>query len=163
MNKYAGMKYNDIVDGEGVCVSFWTQGCPHKCKGCHNPQTWSFDGGEEVPNDIEKQIIEAIGANGIQRNFSILGGEPLCDENLLLVQSVIESVKNVYPSIKIFVWSGYTIKELSGRRRSNKILNNILSNIDVLIEGRYIQEKRDLALKWRGSSNQKILYRGKDF
>lgn len=163
MNKYAGIKYNDIVDGEGVCVSFWTQGCPHKCQGCHNPQTWSFDGGEEIPNDLEKQIIEAIGANGIQRNFSILGGEPLCNENLSLIQGIVKSVKNVYPSIKIFVWSGYTIEELSGRRRSDEVLNNILSNIDVLIEGRYIQEKRDLTLKWRGSSNQKILYRGKDF
>ena len=163
MNKYAGIKYNDIVDGEGVCVSFWTQGCPHKCQGCHNPQTWSFDGGEEIPNDLEKQIIEAIGANGIQRNFSILGGEPLCNENLSLIQGIVKSVKNVYPSIKIFVWSGYTIEELSGRRRSNEVLNDILSNIDVLIEGRYIQEKRDLTLKWRGSSNQKILYRGKDF
>ena len=146
MNKYAGIKYNDIVDGEGVCVSFWTQGCPHKCQGCHNPQTWSFDGGEEIPNDLEKQIIEAIGANGIQRNFSILGGEPLCNENLSLIQGIVKSVKNVYPSIKIFVWSGYTIEELSGRRRSNEVLNDILSNIDVLIEGRYIQEKRDLTL-----------------
>lgn len=163
MNRYAGIKYNDIVDGEGVCVSFWTQGCPHRCPECHNPQTWDFNGGLEVPSDIREQLIEAIGANGIQRGFSILGGEPLCEENLSLVNDIILSVREVYPQIKIYLWSGYTIEELTARRRSNSTLNSILSNIDVLIEGRYIKEKRDLTLKWRGSSNQKILYRGKDF
>lgn len=163
MNRYAGIKYNDIVDGEGVCVSFWTQGCPHRCPECHNPQTWDFDGGLEVPSDIREQLIEAIGANDIQRGFSILGGEPLCEENLELVNDIILSVREVYPQIKIYLWSGYTIEELTARRRSNSTLNSILSNIDVLIEGRYIKEKRDLTLKWRGSSNQKILYRGKDF
>lgn len=163
MNRYAGIKYNDIVDGEGVCVSFWTQGCPHRCPECHNPQTWDFDGGLEVPSDIREQLIKAIGANDIQRGFSILGGEPLCEENLKLVSDIILSVREVYPQIKIYLWSGYTIEELTTRRRSNSTLNSILSNIDVLIEGRYIKEKRDLTLKWRGSSNQKILYRGKDF
>lgn len=163
MNRYAGIKYNDIVDGEGVCVSFWTQGCPHRCPECHNPQTWDFNGGLEVPSDIREQLIEAIGANGIQRGFSILGGEPLCEENLSLVNDIILSVREVYPQIKIYLWSGYTIEELTARRRSNSTLNSILSDIDVLIEGRYIKEKRDLTLKWRGSSNQKILYRGKDF
>lgn len=163
MNRYAGIKYNDIVDGEGVCVSFWTQGCPHRCPECHNPQTWDFNGGLEVPSDIREQLIKAIGANDIQRGFSILGGEPLCEENLGLVNDIILSVREIYPQIKTYLWSGYTIEELTARRQSNSILNSILSNIDVLIEGRYIKEKRDLTLKWRGSSNQKILYRGKDF
>lgn len=163
MNRYAGIKYNDIVDGEGVCVSFWTQGCPHRCPECHNPQTWDFNGGFEVPSDIKERLIEAIGANDVQRGFSVLGGEPLCDENLRLVNDIILSIREVYPQIKVYLWSGYTIEELIVRRRSNATLESILSNIDVLVEGRYIKEKRDLTLKWRGSSNQKILYRGKDF
>ncbi len=163
MNRYAGIKYNDIVDGEGVCVSFWTQGCPHRCPGCHNPQTWDFSGGFEVPSDIKERLIEAIDANDVQRGFSVLGGEPLCNENLRLVNDIILSIREVYPQIKVYLWSGYTIEELTVRRQSNSILDSILSNTDVLIEGRYIREKRDLTLKWRGSSNQKILYRGKDF
>lgn len=163
MNRYAGIKYNDIVDGEGVCVSFWTQGCPHRCPGCHNPQTWDFSGGFEVPSDIKERLIEAIDANDVQRGFSVLGGEPLCNENLRLVNDIILSIREVYPQIKVYLWSGYTIEELTVRRQSNSILDSILSNTDVLIEGRYIKEKRDLTLKWRGSSNQKILYRGKDF
>ena len=74
MKKYAGLITNDFVNGEGVCVSFWVQGCPFKCKGCHNPETWDFNGGKALPTDIRGQIIKAICANGIMRNFSVLGG-----------------------------------------------------------------------------------------
>lgn len=77
--RYAGLKKNDIVDcEEGICVSLWTQGCPFHCKGCHNPETWDFMGGMKVPHSIFKEINKAINENGIQRNFSVLGGEPLC-------------------------------------------------------------------------------------
>lgn len=161
--KYAGLKYNDTVDGEGICVSFWAQGCPHHCPNCHNPETWSFKGGMEVPSDIKGQLIKAISANGVQRNCSFLGGEPLCQENLELIKSLVEAVRIAYPSIKIFVWTGYTVEELLVKRRVSEPLDFILSHIDVLIDGRYIQEERDITLKWRGSRNQRILYQGKDF
>lgn len=113
--KYAGLNCNDFADGENVCVSLWTQGCPFKCPGCHNPETWDFNGGYEIPVDIRGQIIKAISANGIMRNFSVLGGEPLCDKNLDFVLSIISAVRVAYPNIKIYIWSGYTFQELLER------------------------------------------------
>ena len=161
--KYAKIKFNDIVDGEGICVSFWTQGCPFRCPGCHNPDTWDFNGGVEIPSDIKGQIIKALSANGVQRNFSVLGGEPLCEENLDLVHSVIMAVRIAYPEIKIFVWSGFVIETLKKRAETNEKLADILKNIDVLIDGPFIQEERNITLKFRGSNNQRVLYRGQDF
>ena len=161
--KYAKIKFNDIVDGEGICVSFWTQGCPFRCPGCHNPDTWDFNCGVEIPSDIKGQIIKALSANGVQRNFSVLGGEPLCEENLDLVHSLIMAVRIAYPEIKIFVWSGFVIETLKKRAETNEKLADILKNIDVLIDGPFIQEERNITLKLRGSSNQRVLYRGQDF
>ena len=111
MNRYAGLITNDFANGQGVCVSFFVQGCPHHCPGCFNPETWDFNGGEEMPTDIRGQIIKAICANNIIRNFSVLGGEPLCEENLDEVDKIITSVRTAYPQIKIFVWTGYTLEE----------------------------------------------------
>ena len=145
--KYAKIKFNDIVDGEGICVSFWTQGCPFRCPGCHNPDTWDFNGGVEIPSDIKGQIIKALSANGVQRNFSVLGGEPLCEENLDLVHSLIMAVRIAYPEIKIFVWSGFVIETLKKRAETNEKLADILKNIDVLIDGPFIQEERNITLK----------------
>ena len=161
MDRYAGLITNDFANGIGTCVSFWTQGCPHHCLGCQNPETWDFNGGMEVPTDMRGQIIKAICANGIIRNFSILGGEPLCDENLDEVDKIITGVRTAYPHIKIFLWTGYTLEELLKKR--DKKISNILSQIDVLIDGPFIQEKRNITLELRGSENQRILYRGIDF
>ena len=153
--KYAGLMENDFNDGEGVSVSLWTQGCPHRCQGCHNPQTWDFNGGYEVPDDIRGEIIKAISANGITRNFSILGGEPLCDENLDFVLNIITSVRIAYPDIKIYIWSGYTFAELINRNDDRII--KILKHANYLIDGRYEESLRDTTLPLRGSSNQNII------
>lgn len=161
MNRYAGLITNDFVNGTGVCVSFWTQGCPHRCPGCHNPETWDFEGGKELPTDIKGQIIKAICANGIIRNFSILGGEPLCPQNLEEVDNIITSVRTAFPHIKIFIWTGYTLEEL--QKMKNFHIINILSQIDVLIDGLYKEDEKDITLELRGSKNQRILYRGIDF
>ena len=158
--RYAGLISNDFADGNGVCVSFWTQGCPHKCSGCQNPQTWDFNGGEELPKDILSQIDKAIHANGIKRNFSVLGGEPLCPENISLTFAVIDHVRIYNPDILIYVWTGYTIEELEARDDAD--VNCILHNITCLIDGRYIQELRDTTLPLRGSSNQRIIYLGEN-
>lgn len=151
-----------MVNGEGVSVSFWTQGCPHRCPGCHNPETWSFSGGmEKDVEDIISEIVESISANGIQRNFSVLGGEPLCEENIINVLYIIQSIKRKFPTIKIYLWTGYTLEEL--KKEYYNTLNIKLQNIDVLITGRYIQEERDISLPLRGSRNQKVLYKEIDF
>jgi anaerobic ribonucleoside-triphosphate reductase activating protein len=154
-SKYAGFMPNDFINGEGVCVSLWTQGCPHHCPGCFNESTWDFNGGLEVPSDIRGQIIKGISANGITRNFSILGGEPLCEENKEFVWYILQAVRSAYPDIKIFLWSGYTYQELLDR--NDEIINNILANINTLIDGKFEIDKRDLTLKLRGSSNQNII------
>ena len=161
MDRYAGLITNDFANGTGTCVSFWAQGCPHHCPSCQNPETWDFQGGKEVPTDIRGQIIKAICANGIIRNFSVLGGEPLCDENLDEVDKIITGVRTAYPQIKIFVWTGYILEEL--KEKKNDKINHILSQIDVLIDGPFIQAERDITLELRGSRNQRILYRGVDF
>ena len=159
--KYAGIIYDDFVNGENVCVSLWMQGCHFHCKGCHNQQTWDFNGGYEMPENFESDILKAISKNGIQRNFSMLGGEPLCPENRAFVCNLIKRVRETYPTIKIFVWTGYELAEL--RAENDKAINEILENINVLITGRFILEQRDITLPLRGSRNQKILYKGEDF
>lgn len=152
--KYAGLKINDCVDGDGIVVSFWTQGCPHRCPGCHNPETWDFNEGMELPNDIKGQIIKAISANGIMRNFSVLGGEPLCDENKELVDEIVTAVRITYPDIKIYLWTGYEYDTLIEKCDDN--INHILNQIDILIDGPFVLAERDLTLELRGSHNQKI-------
>ena len=161
MDRYAGLITNDFANGVGTCVSFWTQGCPHHCPGCQNPETWDFNGGKEVPTDMRGQIIKAICANDIIRNFSVLGGEPLCEENLDEVDKIITSVRMAFPQIKIFVWTGYILDELV--KKNDERINHILSQIDVLIDGPFIEAERDITLELRGSKNQRILYHGVDF
>lgn len=150
--RYAGLDKNDIVNGKGFCVSFWTQYCPHKCNGCHNPETWSKDGGILIEyNDLLQEIIEAIKSNNIIRNFSILGGEPLCDENVSLVNNLIKDIKQIYPNILIYCWTGYNFEDIKDKYKE------VLSNIDVLIDGKFIAEQRDVSLYLRGSSNQRVI------
>lgn len=153
--RIAGVTPNDVINGEGVSVSVWLQGCPHRCKGCHNPETWNFEGGTLYNQDmLTFEILKLIEKNGIKRNLSILGGEPLCKENREFVQLLTKIVRNVHPEIKIYCWTGYNIEDVDPQ---------YLKNIDVLIDGLYNETKRDVTLKLRGSLNQRILYKGKDF
>lgn len=148
---------NDIAAGEGVNVSFFTQGCPFKCKGCHNPQTWDFSGGKEFSPATLTELLDALSANGVKRNLSIMGGEPLCEENIFLVSLIILSVKEQFPDIKIYIWTGYTYEELEARSQLEPKIKTILDNIDYLIDGPFILEERDITLAMRGSRNQRIL------
>lgn len=153
--KYAGIIRNDVAAGQGVNVTFFVQGCEQHCPGCHNQQTWDFDGGYEFTQDTMNDIINSLSANGVQRNLSIMGGEPLHPNNLFLTNLVIEEVKKVYPNIKIYLWTGYIYENLL--ERNEKLLQNILENIDVLIDGPFIKEQRDITLAMRGSRNQRII------
>ena len=154
--KYSGLIKNDFTAAPGVCVSFFTQGCPHKCVGCHNPETWDFAGGKEFTSQTLEDIIQALTANGIQRNFCLMGGEPLCDENLFLSFLVLNEVKNRVPKAKIYIWTGYTIEELM-HNPDPKIKSILTEMADYLIDGRYIDRLRDITLPMRGSSNQRII------
>jgi anaerobic ribonucleoside-triphosphate reductase activating protein len=153
--RYSGLIRNDLAAAPGVSVTFFTQGCPHRCKGCHNPETWDFDGGKEFTYDVLNDILAALCANGIERNFCVMGGEPLCQENEFLTLLVIKTVKERYPDTKVYVWTGYYYEDL--QKRESPHLRQILELTDVLIDGPYIEAKRDLTLQMRGSSNQSII------
>lgn len=153
--RYAGIIPNDIAAGEGVNVSFFVQGCPIHCPNCHNPQTWNFDGGKEFTPETLNHLVSLVNKNGVQRNFSILGGEPLCQENVFLTALVIKTIKEQYPEIKIYVWTGYTEEQL--QKRTDNKLSYIFENIDYLIAGPYVDSERDITLPMRGSRNQKII------
>lgn len=154
--RYSGLIPNDIAAAPGLCLSFFVQGCPHRCKNCHNPETWDFDGGLEFTTETLNAIIEGLTAQGINRTFCLMGGEPLCPENLFLSYLIITTIKEKLPNIPIYVWTGYTYEELL--RSNDPKMKGILDTIDCLIDGPYIDELRDLTLEMRGSSNQNIIY-----
>lgn len=136
-------------------MSFYTQGCPHRCQGCHNPETWDFKGGKEFTANILDEIIEALQANGIKRSLCILGGEPLCSENQFLTYMIVRHVKEKLPETKIYVWTGYTYEQLN--QNPDPHLKNILQIIDYIVDGPYIEAERDITLPMRGSRNQRII------
>ena len=153
--RYSGIIRNDLAAAPGVSVTFFTQGCPHRCKGCHNPETWDFNGGKEFTHKTFEEIYEALKANDIARSFCIMGGEPLCNENLFLTLLVLKEVKQHFPQVKIYLWTGYYYEDLI--RSTNSHMEQVLDLIDILIDGPYIESKRDVTLPLRGSSNQSII------
>lgn len=155
MMKYSGLILNDITAAPGLCVSFFTQGCPHRCKGCHNPETWEFGRGKEFTSTTLETIITGLTAQGIQRNLCIMGGEPLCEENAFLTCLVIGEVKRRVPNTKIYIWTGYTYEDLIAK--GNPHIRDSLSLADVLIDGPYVEAERDITLEMRGSRNQRII------
>lgn len=153
--KYSGLIRNDLAAAPGVSVSFFTQGCPHRCKGCHNPETWDFEGGKEFTPQVLEEIYQALCANNIKRSFCVMGGEPLCEENQFLTLLVLKEVKKRFPEIETYLWTGYYYEDLL--KMSNSYIEQILELTDILIDGPYIQSKRDITLQMRGSSNQSII------
>ena len=153
--KYAGIIKNDMSAAPGVSVSFFTQGCPHRCRGCHNPETWDFEKGKEFTNDTLNDIITALTANGIERSLAVMGGEPLCQENSFLTYLVIKTIKEKLPNTKVYVWTGYYYEDLL--KKHDPRIAQILELTDVLIDGPYVEQLRDITLPMRGSSNQSII------
>lgn len=152
--RYAGIIYDDTAAAPGLCLSFYTQGCPIHCPGCHNPETWDPDRGHEFTAETMDHVIEGIKKNGVNRNFAVLGGEPLAQFNLFLTAMVIQTVRQAYPQIQIWVWSGYNMDEIMQKAASYPHLKLILQNIDAIVAGPFIQEERDITLPYRGSKNQ---------
>lgn len=158
------MRYNtivpvDIANGNGIGVSLYTQGCSRRCKQCFNPETWSFEGGQEFTQETQDTILDLLDQSYID-HFSILGGEPLEPQNTYPLACLISKIKSDYPHIKIWLWTGYTWEELQETIRAAdnaKYLEYILKNVDYLVDGPFIQEQKDLTLQWRGSRNQRII------
>lgn len=152
--KYADLKLNDTANCPGIAVSLYVQGCPApNCPGCHNPETWSFNGGKEFTAKTLNQIIQGLTANNVQRNFCLLGGEPLCSENEFLSHMVLLEIRKQLPNTKIYIWTKYLYKDL---KQQTGRMQQILELADYLIDGPYIEALRDITLPMRGSSNQKI-------
>lgn len=154
MSRYNTIIPNDITNGHGICVSFFVQGCPHRCEGCFNKETWEFQDGTPYTSDTKWKIIKLISANNIRRNFSVLGGEPLAPSNIEMTWDIVNAVRHAYPDIEIILWTGYTYEELM--LHPSKTLLNILDEIDIMIDGPFIEEEKDLSLYLRGSKNQCI-------
>ena len=152
--RYAGIIKNDFSAAPGVSVTFYTQGCPHHCFGCHNPETWDFEGGKEFTPEVIDEILEALTANNIMRSLAIQGGEPLCVENEFLTLLIVKAVKEKFPDIKIYIWTGYYFNSLP----NTPYIKQILELTDCLIDGPYIEDERDITLPMRGSRNQNIIY-----
>ena len=153
--RYAGLIKNDTSAAPGISVSFYTQGCPHRCKGCHNPETWDYEGGMEFTPDILAEVVEALTANGVQRNLCILGGEPLCENNSFLTLLLITEVRKRLPEVTVWLWTGYYYEEL--RSKNNCHIKQILDKCDYLVDGPFILDKRDVTLPLVGSSNQSVI------
>lgn len=148
--KYAQIREMDVTNGSGIGVALFTQGCPYHCKNCFNPETWDFDKGTDWTEETENNIIELLKPEYITR-LSILGGEPLIERNIAPLTALLKRVKSVYPDKQVWLYTGGDFEVLEG------LYEEIFQYIDILIDGRYIDDLRDYKLKWRGSSNQRII------
>ena len=152
MKRYALIRKMDVSNGEGIGISLFVQGCHFHCKNCFNPETWDFEGGKEWNEEIKKKFLKLASDEHVHR-ISILGGEPLCEENADTVLDLCKEIKELYPNKKIWVYTGYTWEDLI------KIFDDkdTLNNLDVIVDGPYKDELQDFNLMFRGSSNQRVI------
>ena len=152
LGKYNSINYNDTANAPGFAVSIYLQGCPHHCKGCFNPETWDFNGGQELTEELLNDLFQnKINKNGIKRSLCILGGEPLCKENELTTLALASMAKKY--NVDVYIWTGYVLEELE----KTGLLFEIFENADYLIDGPFIEEEKDITLKMRGSRNQRVI------
>ena len=156
---YGEIKKVDIANGTGVRVSLFVSGCTHHCKGCFNPETWNFDYGNKYTKETEQSIIDALSPSYIE-GLSLLGGEPFEPQNQPTLLGLLKRIRKELPTKNVWCYSGYTFEELSGQKESRAFTENtleMLSLIDVLVDGEFVEELKDISLKFRGSSNQRII------
>lgn len=155
---YGAVKNCDIANGIGIRISLFVSGCRNHCPGCFQPETWAFDYGNPYTKETEDHIIELLAPEYID-GLSILGGDPFEPENQKDVLSLMRRAKKLYPEKNIWIYTGYTYEVLSsGKTHPCDIYtNDILSLTDVLIDGPFIEEKKDITLQFRGSSNQRLI------
>jgi anaerobic ribonucleoside-triphosphate reductase activating protein len=146
---YGRIKKTDIANGPGVRVSLFVSGCRNHCHGCFNPETWDFDYGEPFTQKTEKEIIEALCPSWIQ-GLSVLGGDPMELENQEALLPFLRRVKEELPEKDVWLYTGYSFESVSG--------SPLLSYVDVVVDGPFIEEQIDLSLVFRGSRNQRIIH-----
>lgn len=148
----ADYKRFDVINGRGLRHSLFTSGCTHHCKGCFNAATWNFNYGKPYTEELEEQIIGDLNMPDVQiAGLSILGGEPFQNVDGLL--PLVSRVRSECSGKNIWIWSGYTFEEIV----ADESRRELLTYCDVLIDGKFILERRNLKLKWRGSDNQRVL------
>lgn len=150
---YHNITTDDMLNGDGLRVVLWVSGCAMKCKNCHNPQTWDFNSGTPFTQESMSEILDGISKPYIS-GLTLSGGHPLEIENLETVREIVRVVKSKFPNKTIWVYTGFTWEEI---KESYIFFWDILANVDVLIDGRYVDELRDITLPFRGSSNQRII------
>ena len=156
---YGNIKECDIADGPGVRVSLFVSGCWHHCKGCFNEETWNFNYGQPYTEETEAEILNSLDSNFIQ-GFTLLGGEPFEPENQRALVPFLHRVRERYPDKDIWAFSGFELdKELTvdGAHPRCEVTDEMLSLIDILVDGRYVDAQRNLSLRFRGSENQRII------
>lgn len=166
--RFASMRNLDISNGEGVGVSLFVQGCDRHCFNCFNPDTWDFNGGKEWTEETKNKFIKLIDRPYINR-ISVLGGEPLAEQNLDEVLSLIKEIRISFPDKTIWLYTGYDFNLLNSKYNKYKYTPfaanadewltrwEIISNVDVLVDGEYIDEQKDLSLRFKGSKNQRVI------
>ena len=155
---YGMIKKYDIADGEGVRVSLFVSGCTNRCKGCFQPQTWAFDYGEPYTAETEQELIDALSDPNIS-GLTLLGGEPFEPENQRVLVGLLRRVRRELPDKTVWCYTGFVYDRdlVPGGRRYCEVTEEFLSYIDVLVDGPFIEEQKDIRLVFRGSSNQRVL------
>ncbi len=155
---FGEIKKNDIANGLGVRVSLFVSGCRHHCKNCFNSDTWSFSYGKPFTAETADDIIKSMAPEYVT-GFSLLGGEPFEPENQPELANLLKRIKAEYPNKDIWCYTGFLLdEELLGKSRANtEYTLEMLKNIDVLVDGRFVEELKDISLKFRGSSNQRVI------
>ncbi len=157
---YATIKWTDIANGEGVRISLFVSGCTHRCKNCFNEVAWDFSYGQPFDESIAEKILDELGSSFIA-GLSLLGGEPLEPQNQEVLYPFVKEVKRRYPQKPVWCYTGFVLDETSGelreKHKNTAVTRNLLSLIDVLVDGPYVEELKNIRLKFRGSSNQRVI------
>jgi len=155
---YATIKWYDIANGPGVRVSLYVSGCRNRCKNCFNPETWDFNYGEPFTEEVEKKIYEGLEKSYI-KGFTLLGGDPFEPENQKVLAPFMKRLRAKFPDKSIWCFTGYDFERdlLTGKKGNIDDVMDILNSLDVLVDGRFVEELKDLKLKFRGSSNQRVI------
>ncbi len=152
---YATIKKNDIANGTGVRVSLFVSGCRHRCKNCFNREAWDFDFGFLYTEDVQNEILDACDHSYIA-GLSLLGGEPFEPENQETLIDLLRAFRERFPHKTVWCYSGFTFEELIGGNVGEHA-TELLALLDVLVDGQFVEEQKDLSLLFRGSANQRIL------
>ncbi|MDD6995777.1 MAG: anaerobic ribonucleoside-triphosphate reductase activating protein [Candidatus Borkfalkiaceae bacterium] len=157
---YATIKWTDIANGEGVRISLFVSGCTRRCKNCFNAVAWDFDYGSPFTKEVQESILQGLEADYIS-GLSLLGGEPLEPDNQRALLPFVREAKKRFPQKNVWCYTGNTFDPETGllkeKEKNTEVTEELLSYIDVLVDGEFIEEKKNIRLKFRGSSNQRVL------